>query len=305
LPRKTGVVQLRGELGAASPFGDVAVFFHLDETQEAEIERVEELLREHNPWPEGDLSRLSKVAADTPDSEQRFAEYRRTVLDIDSLLQDARWGVGNALLMIRGFPNLAAPLSDVESRFDHIGIPARVHLLISGLIVDRDRVIFRDPMERQPGGKTVGRWMVRLLCDHVVNCSIAVLDRLAQLLVLGHGVAAPRNRMYFRTGKLEVLRSELGLPIPDRLLEIAGGEELEFLLSYRDGMAHTQRVNTTALGVAAVDEYVDATGESVRVRAADWSPEELLGISLMAFTATCDALHEVADYSANLLGGGT
>lgn len=188
---------------------------------------------------------------------------------------------------------------------DHLGIPSRVHLLISGLLAGRDRVIFRDPMERRPGGKTVGRWMVRILCDHVVSSSIAVLDRLAQLLVLGNGVTAPRNRMYFRTGKLELLRKNLGVEIPDRLLELAEGEELDFLLQYRDGLAHTQRVNSTALGSAAVDDYLDEAGESVRVLAADWGPEELLGISLMAFSLTRDVLHEVADHSVTLLGSGT
>lgn len=277
------------------------MFFRIPDSHADEPDRVEELLGKHSPWPEKDLARISKLASETPDDQQRFAEFRRTVLDIDGLLQDCRWGVGNALLIIRAFPEISLPLSDAEDSFDRIGIPSKAHLLISSLIRGRDRVFFDDPLERQPGGKTVGRWMVRILCDHSVNASIAVLDRLAQLLVLGGGIRAPRDRMYFRSGKLKAIRDNSGIMISDRLLGISTSDEFQLLLNYRDGYAHTHRLNTPALGAAAIDHYVDAAGVPQTLKSEDWSAEELLGIAVLAFHIACEGLEEVTEHLQGLL----
>ena len=135
--------------------------------------------------------------------------------------------------------------------------------------------------------------MIRILADHTVNSSIAVLDRLAHLLVLAADVEPPRNRMYFRSGKFEVLRDKHQIPISDSLMDLSKGEELRFLLEYRDGFANTIRLNTAALGAAAVDRYLDDAGQVQRVRSANWSSEELLGISLMSFELVRTALLEI------------
>jgi hypothetical protein len=67
------------------------LFLQLPEAAEAEIKRVEELLAKHNPWPGRELDRLAQLAAATPEGEERYATFRRVVLDIDGLLQDCRW----------------------------------------------------------------------------------------------------------------------------------------------------------------------------------------------------------------------
>jgi hypothetical protein len=280
------------------------VFFRLPESAAGEIARVEALLQEHNPWPQRELSLLGDLAVNAPEGLKRFADFRRILLDIEGLVQDSRWAVGNGLLMLRVFPEISEPLSDVEDQFDHLGIPAKVHLLLSGLLADRERVIFQDVLERQPGGKRVGAWMIRVLADHAVISNIAVLDRLSHLLILSADVDPPRNRMYFRSGKFELLRNNHGVPISDSLIRLAEGEELTFLLDYRDGLAHTVRLNSAALGAAAVDEYFDESGHVQRIRSATWSSEELLGIALMSSTLVRTALRDIGQHCQALLHPG-
>jgi hypothetical protein len=277
------------------------VFFCLPESAAGEIARVEALLKEHHPWPQRELSILGDLAVNAPGGLKRFVDFRRIVLDIEGLVQDTRWAVGNGLLMLRVYPEISDPLSDVEDQYDHLGIPAKVHLLISGFLADRERVIFQDVLERQPGGKRVGAWMIRILADHAVTSNIAVLDRLSHLLILAADVDPPRNRMYFRSGKFELLRDKHGVPISDSLIRLAEGEELTFLLDYRDGLAHTVRLNSAALGAASVDEYFDESGQVQRIRSANWSSEELLGIALMSTTLVRTALREIGEHCQALL----
>jgi hypothetical protein len=143
--------------------------------------------------------------------------------------------------------------------------------------------------------------MIRILADHTVNSSIAILDRLAHLLVLAADVEPPRNRMYFRSGKFEALRYRHQVLIPDSLMDLTKSKELSFLLEYRDGFAHTMRLNSAALGAAAVDQYLDDKGQVQRVRSANWSSEELLGISLMSFELVRKALREIGLLCQTLL----
>lgn len=268
------------------------MFFPLPEELAGEVSTVESLLSKHNPWPRAAMARLTRLAADTPQRRKRFSDFRLTVVDIEDLLHGCRWAIGNGLLLIR-VSSEPSSASEPESQFERIGVPARVQLLLSGFLAGRDRVIFRDLQERHPSGGKVGSWMIRILADHAVTSSIAVLDRLAQLLVFASGAKPPRNRMYFREGKLRLLRDQGAVAIPDSILALAASEDLGFLLQYRDGLAHTLRLNTTALGAPAVEEYLDEDGTIQRTKSALWSSEELVGIGLMAFELVRSALEEV------------
>jgi hypothetical protein len=250
------------------------MFFSLPSDLEGEIGKVESLLSEHNPWPHAEIARLTKLAAARSEQSKRNADFRLTVLDVEDLIHGCRWAIGNGLLLIRVYPEINSPPSEVESQFMRIGVPVRVPLLLSGLLAGRDQVIYRDLLERHPSGGTVGAWMVRILVDHAVTTSIAILDRLSQLLVFASGATAPRNRMYFREGKLRRLRDDAGVPIQDTLVELASSEEMVFLLDYRDGLAHTVRLNTT-LGAPAVDQYLDDTGQVQPTRSNSWSSDDL------------------------------
>lgn len=233
------------------------MFFSLPESAREEVARTESLLQEHNPWPQPELAKLADLALAVPEGPKRFADFRRIVLDIEGFVQDSRWAIANGLVILRAFPAIAEPVSE----FHHLGVPIRVHLLISDLIVGRERAIFEDLLERGPGGMPVGAWMIRILADHAVILSIAVLDRLAHLLILAANVEAPRNRMYFRSGKFEHLRDNNAVPITKSLIDLAESNEFKLLLDYRDGFAHTMRVDTPVLGAAVVDHYRDDAGD--------------------------------------------
>lgn len=274
------------------------MFFCLPESAREEVSRTEALLQKHNPWPRVELAKLVDVALAAPEGPRRFADFRRMVLDIEGFVQDSRWAIANGLLILRAFPTVGAPMS---KNFENLGVSPRVHLLLSDLIVGRERVIFEDLLEPGPGGKRVGAWMIRILADHTVISSLAVLDRLAHLLLLAANVKAPRNRMYFRSGKLELLRDKHAVPISQSLIELAKSEDFSLLLEYRDGFAHTMRLDTSALGSALVDHYLDDAGDVQTIRTANWSSEELLGISLMSFELVRTALWEIGEHCEALL----
>lgn len=272
------------------------MFFTLPGDAQNQQAIVQDLLDKHNPMPGPELNRLSGIAVRTPVTDKRYADFRRTLVDIDDLFCDMRWAVGHALLLVRAFPTLSAPKPEPNAVFDRIGMPNRAWHLLRPLMVERERIFYSDLLETRTGGSTVAGWMLHMLVDQAVTHSVAALDRLSQLLLFVANVPAPRGRMYFRSGKLALLVDKHRLPLPPAIISLASSEEVAFLIDYRDGLAHTERPITPALRTPPVDEFMDAAGEFHRTAIKGWTPWELVGIGLMGLETARSALSPVADF---------
>lgn len=273
------------------------MFFQLPETLRSMPAVVQALLDEHAPIPNLDLNALAQVAAATPPTE-RCAVLRRYVVDADGLLDDVRWHIGQALLIWEAYPAIAAPADNDD--LGNVGIPNRVALLLRPYVSGRERVFFDDLLEPRSGG-TVGGWMIHMMVDGAVTKAIGVLDRLAHVLLLAADVPAPRGRMYFRNGKLAYLRERVGEQFPASLLELGSSEELEFLLAYPDGLAHTFRPTSGAMRAPPVDTFIDASGRTVIVPPSPWGADELIAIALSSFDLVKRALPGTVELCRRLL----
>lgn len=267
------------------------MFFRLPESAKDLQFELQALLDKHYPSPEGAITHLCNLAAATGESESD-ASFRRMVVDIDSLLMDIRWSIGQALLILRAFPDLEKPTDATTVDFGRIGMPNRVWVLIRPLVIGRDRIFYSDLLESRPGGGTVGGWMLHLLIEDAISRAIGVLDRLAHLVILAAKIPAPRGKMYFRSGKLELIKTNHGVPIPDAILDLAKGEDLAFLLNYRDGLAHTRRSTTRLMGSPPVDNYTSPTGW-VNEKPIGWTGEQLVGLGVLGFHLCSEAMPHI------------
>lgn len=276
------------------------MFFNLPSGAERLPAELQALLDLHQPLPETAIARLCNLAAGTGDAELDAA-FRRTVIDVDTLLMDVRWSIGHALLILRAYPELEKPLDDTDAVFDRVGMPNRAWVLIRPLLAEHERIFYSDLLERRPGGGTVGGWMLHMLVEDAISRAIGVLDRCAHLLLLASNAPAPRGRMYFRSGKLTILRDKHGVPIPADLMTLANGEELAFLLEYRDGFAHTVRPMAKAMRTPPVDSFVRPSGELVNEKPVSWSSADLVGFAVLGFHLCTQALPHVAEVCENYI----
>jgi hypothetical protein len=271
------------------------LFFTLPESAAHLPDELQTLLDEHQPLPQSSITRFCNLAAGTGDTE-RDASFRRLVVDVDALLMDLRWSIGQALLIIRAFPDLEKPLNETSTLLDRLGMPNRVWVLLRPLLAQHERIFYTDLMERRPGGGTVGGWMLHLLVEDAVSRAIGVLDRIAHLMLLAADLPAPRGRMYFRSGKFEILRDSHAAPIPGPIFDLAKGDELSFLLDYRDGLAHTVRPMTRVMRDPPVDEYGLEGGQRVRQTPISWTAADLVGLAVLGFHVCCEALPHAAQF---------
>jgi hypothetical protein len=251
----------------------------------------------HQPLPEGSIVDLCNLAAATRDTE-RDATFRRLVIDIDALLMDLRWSIGHALLILRAVPEMEQPLDGAEETFARVGMPNRAWVLLRPLMAGHDQVFYSNLLERRPGGGTVAGWMLHMLVEDSVSRSIGILDRCAHLILSAANAPAPRGRMNFRTGKLEILRDSHQVPIGQSLMDIASGEELKFLLDYRDGLAHTVRPMARVMRTPPADDFALPNGQRVNQRPVQWTATDLVGSAVLGLHLCREALpHVVATCS--------
>src|SRR3990172_11353868 len=127
------------------------------------LNKVEALLRKNCPSPENDLTRLSKLAAELGDDETG-ARIRALVIDIDDLTAQARWNLGQSLLLIELHPqivNNAEPSDPIERLISEDGISSKALLLLRGYIAQADKVLYSDLSQPRRSGTAAG-WIYHM-----------------------------------------------------------------------------------------------------------------------------------------------
>jgi len=230
-----------------------------------QFHKIEEQLAKNCPSPEDDLIRLSKIASDFPESLE--GEYvRHVILDIDDLIAQARWHLGQALLLMDVYSNQLGLSGEEEvedkSEFDQIieesGIPTKAILLLRGYIAHSDHVMYTDYSSPRRSG-TVAGWVFHMMIDNSIYRVIAALDRLAHVLWFAAGLPFTKDnnkvKVYFRSGKLKLINEKIDSPSSKKLLEISKGPLLDYVISYRDGFAHDVKVKSIITGYLPSQQY--------------------------------------------------
>jgi len=266
------------------------MFFELTpEVAQQQLE-VQALLDEHNSFPEADLIALAGTASKTPDTEAGAA-LRAQVLALDDMIAQLRWQLAQAVLIWRSYPDLFSSDAHADDMVvKHGGMSTKALLLLRPWLRSQSRVFYSSIDEEKPGGGTVGGWMIHLMVDGCVERSAAILDRLALLCATAAGVTFPNDKVYFRSRKLSVISKKVGPELGDPLVTLAEGEDLQFLIQYRNGLAHTHRPAAWVSGTPGLDNWTDDSGERVFSSNPNWDGSDLVTIALMAYDLTCQAL---------------
>lgn len=237
-------------------------------SQDREIlQRVEKALGVNCPSPESELSVLSKIASQFPNTE-KGAKMRRFVIDIDDLVAQTRWHLGQALYLMETYPHVltqANPEADdsltIVSKY---GAPANALLLLRGYVRDADRIFFEDLAIARRGG-TVAGWIFHMMIDNAIYRSTATLDRIAHLLwyeiELPLQESGKEVRIYFRKGTLEKVYKKWKSPHVKSLLNLCEDPAFKYIISYRNKYTHTEKVYSSIAGTRPADEWTGPDGK--------------------------------------------
>lgn len=272
------------------------------------FQKIEEQLAKNCPSPEDDLIRLSKIASDFPESVE--GEYvRHVIYDIDDLIAQTRWHLGQALLLMDVYSNQLGLSENGEvedkSEFDQIieetGIPTKALLLLRGYIARSDHVMYTDYSSPRQSG-TVAGWVFHMMIDNSIYRVIAALDRLAHVLWFAAGLSFTKDnnkvRVYYRSGKLKLINEKINSPSSEKLLEIAKGPLLDYVISYRDGFAHDVKVKSIIAGSLPSQQYPTVNGDFQAKRLEKWPTDLLFGLG----NATYHQLLEALNLTVSVLG---
>lgn len=262
--------------------------------------KIEEQLAENCPSPEDDLIKLSKIASEFPESIE--GEYvRHVIIDIDDLIAQTRWHLGQALLLMDVY-SAHLCLSENEeleekSEFDQsvedIGIPTKALLLLRGYIARSDLVMYSDFSSPRRAG-TVAGWVFHMMIDNSIYRVLAALDRLAHVLWFAAGLSLIKDnnkvRVYFRSGKLKLINEKINLPSSAKLLEISKGPLLEYVLSYRDGFAHDIKVKSIIAGSMPSQQYPTVNGDLQAQRLEKCPADSLFALGNATYHQLLEAL---------------
>ena len=262
--------------------------------------KIEEQLAENCPSPEDDLIRLSKIASDFPESVE--GEYvRHVIFDIDDLIAQGRWHLGQALLLMDVYSNQLGlsededveEKSELDQIVEDVGIPTKALLLLRGFIAHSDHVMYSDYSSPRRSG-TVAGWVFHMMIDNSIYRVIAALDRLAHVLWFAAGLSFTKDnnkaRVYFRSGKLKLINEKINLPSSEKLLEISKGPLLDYVLSYRDGFAHDVKVNSIIAGSLPSQQYPTVNGDFQAQHLEKWPTDLLFGLGNATYHQLLEAL---------------
>jgi len=96
------------------------------------IEDIQEELDRKFPSPEKDLIRMAESLGSSPSSIRQYAEIRFLHFEIDNLIQQLRWHIGQALLLFNSYPQIAEGEQYVTSN-PHPGLPTRAYFFLRSL----------------------------------------------------------------------------------------------------------------------------------------------------------------------------
>lgn len=251
---------------------------------EATVRKVEEQLRNNCPSPEDQLTRLSSIVADLPET-QEGAHLRHLVLDIDDLTAQARWNLGQALLLMETQPHILDK-HKTENRPEEVisedVMTSDILLMLRGYIKEADRVLFSDLAEPRRSGTAAG-WIFHMMIDNAIYRVLAILDRLAH--ILWYAAKLPTQlkngepvRVYFRSRKISKIDGAIGSEHSRALLEIAKGRVLTYAIGYRDGLMHDKKVYSKIAGAQPSDRWTTPDGEHLMLRHEQWEADLLFAL---------------------------
>lgn len=260
------------------------------------VDRVEQLLRVNCPSPEAELATLGGLVACVPKTEDG-AELRRAMVDVDDLVAQSRWHLGQALLLMETCPVILETDSDangIERVMKENGMPSSALLLLRGFIKDADRALYSDLTESRRGG-TVAGWIFHMMIDSSLYRTFAALDRVAHILWNVAGL--PRRdgkgkeiRVYFRPGKVKEIDTAINNTHTREIVKIAGGPLMEFLTDYRNRYTHKAKAYSKIAGTLPVDEWHRADGTRVEQRSDGWDAEMLFALGRAGYLQMVDVV---------------
>lgn len=259
------------------------------------LDEEQTILDVNCPYPQEDLVKLAQALAYSP-HEQQYSEIRFLALEVDDLITQLRWHIGQALFLLRKYPQISEEVisddTDVETGLPPLSkeMPTQVKLLLREYVARPEQVFFHDLSENMKGG-TVAGWIFHMMIDNAVARSLAIMDRLAKIVSLVGNVAF--DKVYFRSGKLSVIHRDMQMPETKRLLDISDNVLFKFLVSYRDDWNHEQLTFSSVTGFAPVDNYINSSGQDVSVLSKQLSGQELFALARAAYDQVIQALHEV------------
>jgi hypothetical protein len=266
------------------------------------LNKAEDLLKKNCPSPEGELIRLSHIAANLP-GDETGARIRALLLDIDYLIAQARWNLGQALLLIELYPQIVdntEPSDPIEKIISENEMPSTCLLLLRGYVAQADKIFYSDLSQPRRNG-TVAGWLYHMMIDDAIYRVIAALDRLAQIIWLI--AKLPKENVYFRSGKMAKINNALKNKHSKKLLDIASGELLKYVIRYRDGFSHEMKVYSKAAGTRPNDEWIGSNGNRFVIKHDKWEADTLFALANATYHQLTDALKPTIEICDKFLKG--
>lgn len=225
---------------------------------EENLEKIRQRLDVYCPSPEANLINLGLCVARLSPGE-KTAKIRRLVLDIDDLTAQIRWHLGQGLLLMDSHPDILNASKDGADIIEGFNMPVPALLLLRDGVVEADRVIYGDLSTPRRGG-TVAGWIFHMMIDSAIFRAVSALDRLAN--ILWFVAELPKERVYFRSGKVSKLHKVISSKETTELFRIADSELLNLILSYRDGLSHNNKAYSKVSGFTPSERWKDETGRT-------------------------------------------
>ena len=186
------------------------------------------------------------------------------------------------------------PTDPIENMVSESDIPSKALLLLRGYIRDADRVLYSDLAEPRRSG-TVAGWVYHMMIDNAVYRVIATLDRLAQILWYAAKLPTTykkgeRVKVYFRSRKMVEIDKAVNNEHSHELVKIASNPLVEYVIGYRDGLAHDMKVYSQLAGARPTDEWTTPNGERFIVKHDKWDAEMLFALGNATYHQLLDAL---------------
>ena len=266
--------------------------------QSINLEDVQVAVDKKFPSPEEDLIQMAQTAGYSPEGEP-YVDVRFLVVEVDDLISQLRWHLGQALLLLKQYPwieeETKEDIAETEGELPQLTkeFSTRSQLLLRGYIARPEQVLFTDLSEKRKGDGTVAGWIYHMMIDDAVTRSLAILDRLARIVCLVGNVPFSNGKVYFRSKKLTAIHKTLNMPETQRLLDISTHCLFDYILNHRDGWNHENLTYSDITGFIPADSYIDPSGQHVIVVSNQLTGELLFALARAAYDQVVKALHEV------------
>jgi hypothetical protein len=281
----------------------------IDPRYAEQMKKAQQELDLNCPSPEEDIVRLSTAVAFSPETQQ-YSQIRFLVLEVDNLISQLRWHIGQAFLLLELYPEIAEdreyidmleqfaqgnpPPIELSQFHSMLEMPLKSLLLLRG-ITSRyaHQVLFTDFSQRLKLREgTIAGWIFHMMIDNSIARAISILDRLAKITCLVAGLQI--DRVYFRSRILTSISLQLNVSEAETLVKLSESEPYQYLLKYRDGWTHDDMAFARFAGTLPTDVYINPSGKTVQIKGDKWTADTLLVLAQIAYNHVVAALHEVA-----------